>query len=67
VEKLIPSDGHIIDVPRQTVIDLMVKHGFVRVVDEGDTLRYEGSPSAVQTATMSESAKNRGQTVKKWS
>ena len=25
-EKLIPEDGDIIDVPRQTVIDLMVEH-----------------------------------------
>ena len=62
VEKLIPNDGDIIDVPRQTVIDVMVKHGFVRVVDEGETLRYEGNPNALQTTIMGKSAKIRGQT-----
>ena len=64
VEKLIPDDGDIIDVPRQAVIDLVVRNGFVRVVYEEDTLWYEGKPNAIQMPTLKKSAKNKGQALK---
>ena len=64
VEKLIPTDGDIIDVPRQTVIDLMVRHGFVRVVYEEETLWYEGEPNPIQITILKNSAMSRGQKVK---
>jgi hypothetical protein len=65
VEKLIPTDGDIIDVPRQTVIDLIVRHGFVRVVYEEDALWYEGKPNPGQLAILKNSAESRGQKVGK--